>query len=58
MNLMSLCEAFYKEDNQTTAIANAFPVLFGLRQLHQMLAWGMGNTSPQLTFAARVEMLM
>jgi len=30
MNLMSLCEAFYREDNQTTVIADAFPVLFGL----------------------------
>jgi hypothetical protein len=58
MNLMSLCEAFYKEDNQTTVIADAFPVLFGLRQLHQILAMGAGNTAPQLTFTARVETLM
>jgi hypothetical protein len=58
MNLMSLCEAFYKEDNQTTVIADAFPVLFGLRQVHQILAMGAGNTAPQLTFAARVETLM
>jgi hypothetical protein len=58
MNLLSLCEAFYREDNQTTVIADAFPVLFGLRQVHQILAMGAGNTAPQLTFAARVETLM
>ncbi|MBV9947389.1 MAG: hypothetical protein JOZ69_11110, partial [Myxococcales bacterium] len=58
MNLMSLCEAFYQEDNQTTVIADAYPVLFGLRQVHQILAMGAGNTAPQLTFAARVETLM
>src|SRR5271156_6777181 len=58
MNLMSLCEAFYREDNQTTVIADAFPVLFGLKQVHQILAMGAGNTAPQLTFAARVETLM
>ncbi len=58
INLMSLCEAFYWEDSQTTVIADAFPVLFGLRQVHQILAMGAGNTAPQLTFAARVETLM
>jgi hypothetical protein len=58
MNLMSLCESFYWEDSQTTVIADAFPVLFGLRQVHQILAMGAGNTAPQLTFAARVETLM
>jgi hypothetical protein len=58
MNLMSLCEAFYWEDNQTTVLADAFPVLFGLKQVHQILAMGAGNTAPQLTFAARVETLM
>jgi hypothetical protein len=58
MNLMGLCEEFYKEDNQTTVIADAYPVLFGLRQVHQMLAWGMGNVAGPLTYAARVETLI
>ena len=58
MNLLNLCEEFYKEDSQTTVIADAFPVLVALREVHQILAMGAGNASPQLTFAARVETLM
>jgi hypothetical protein len=58
MNLLNLCEEFYKEDNQTTVIADAFPTLVALREVHQILAMGAGNAAPQLTFAARVETLM
>jgi hypothetical protein len=58
MNLLNLCEEFYKQDSQTTVIADAFPVLVALREVHQILAMGAGNASPQLTFAARVETLM
>jgi hypothetical protein len=58
MNLLNLCEEFYKEDNQTTVIADAFPTLVALREVHQILAMGSGNAAPQLTFAARVETLM
>lgn len=57
-NLLNLCEIFYKEDNQTTVIADAFPVLVALREVHRILAMGAGNAAPQLTFAARVETLM
>ncbi|HUB50208.1 MAG TPA: carboxypeptidase-like regulatory domain-containing protein [Acetobacteraceae bacterium] len=57
-NLLNLCEVFYKEDNQTTVIADAFPALVGLREVHRILAMGAGNAAPQLTFAARVETLM
>jgi hypothetical protein len=58
MNLLNLCEEFYKQDNQTTVIADAFPALVALREVHQILAMGAGNAAPQLTFAARVETLM
>jgi hypothetical protein len=57
-NLLNLCEVFYKEDNQTTVIADAFPVLVSLREVHRILAMGAGNAAPQLTFAARTETLM
>jgi hypothetical protein len=56
--LLSQCEIFYKEDNQTTVIADAFPVLNSLKEVHQILAMGAGNAAPQLTFTARVETLL
>ena len=51
-------EEFYREDNQTILRADAFPVLFSLQQLHQILAQGAGNVAAQVGFAARVETLM
>jgi hypothetical protein len=58
MNLLNLCEEFYREDNQTTVIADAFPLLVALREVHQILAMGAGNAAQPMAFAARVETLM
>jgi hypothetical protein len=58
LNLLNLCEEFYKEDSQTTVIADAFPTLVALREVHQILAMGSGNAAQPLGFAARVETLM
>jgi hypothetical protein len=58
INLLNLCEEFYKEDSQTTVIADAFPTLVALREVHQILAMGAGNAARPMAFAARVETLM
>ena len=57
-NLLHMCSIFYKEDNDTTVIADAFPLLKALREVHLLLAQGAHNQFGDLPWTSRVEMLM
>lgn len=57
-NLLNVCVAFYRQDDNTTIIADGFPVLNALKEVHLLLAEGADNQFGNLTTAARVEMLM
>jgi hypothetical protein len=57
-NLLHLCAVFYKEDNDTTVIADGFPLLNALKEVHLVLAQGAHNQFGDLPWTARVEMLM
>jgi hypothetical protein len=57
-NLMHLCSIFYKEDDDTTVIADAFPVLNALKEVHLLLTEGAHNQYRDLPWTARQEMLM
>ena len=57
-NLLHRASIFYKEDDDTTIIADAFPVLNALREVHLLLAEGAHNQYHDLPWTARGEMLM
>lgn len=57
-NLLRQAAGFYREDNDTTVIADAFPVLNSIREVHLLLAEGAHNQFRDLPWQARVEMLM
>ena len=57
-NLLHLCSIFYKEDDDTTVIADGFPVLNALREVHLLLTEGAHNQYRDLPWTARQEMLM
>lgn len=57
-NLLYLTSVFYKEDDDTTVIADAFRVLNALREVHLLLAEGAHNQFGDLPWTARAEMLM
>jgi hypothetical protein len=57
-NLLHRASIFYKEDDDTTMIADPFPVLNALRDVHLLLAEGAHNAYGDLPWTARHEMLM
>jgi hypothetical protein len=57
-NLLYLTHVFYKEDDDTTVIADPFPVLNSLREVHILLAEGAHNQFGDLPSTARAEMLI
>jgi hypothetical protein len=57
-NLLSLCSNFYKEDDNTTMIADGFGVLNALKETHLLLSEGAHNQYGDLPWTARHEMLM
>jgi hypothetical protein len=57
-NVLFLAHVFYKEDDDTTVIADGFPVLNALRETHLLLAEGAHNQFGDLPSAARAEMLV
>jgi hypothetical protein len=57
-NLLYLASAFYKEDDDTTVIADGFPLLNALKEVHLILTEGSHNQYGDLPSAARQEMLM
>lgn len=57
-NLLHVCALFYKEDDDTTVIADGFSVLNALRDVHLILSQGAHNQYGDLPWTARQEMLM
>jgi len=57
-NLLFQASVFFKEDFQTTVIADGFPLLNSLKEVHLILAQGAHNQFGDLPWTARVEMLL
>lgn len=57
-NLLWKCVQFYRQDDDTTVIADGFSVLNGLKETHYLLAQGAHNQFGDLPTTARQEMLM
>jgi len=57
-NLLYLCSVFYKEDDDTTVVADGFPLLNALKEVHIILTEGSHNQYGDLPSMARQEMLM
>lgn len=57
-NLLHLCGIFFKEDDDTTIVADGFPVLNALKDVHLLLSEGAHNQFGDLPSTSRIEMLM
>lgn len=57
-SLLRQVAQFYREDADTTVIANGFPLLNSLKEVHMLLAEGAHNQFGDLPWTARVEMLI
>jgi hypothetical protein len=57
-NLLYHCSVFFKEDDDTTVIADGFPVLIAVREVHYLLSEGAHNQFGDLPSTARQEMLL
>ena len=56
-NLLYRTAVFYREDSDTTVIADAFPLLNVIKEVHLLLAEGAHNQFGDLPWTARAEML-
>ncbi|MBB3220041.1 hypothetical protein [Pseudoduganella umbonata] len=57
-HLLRLLTAFYRQDDDTTVKADAFPILNALKEVHLILSQGAHNQYGDLPSTARIEMLM
>jgi hypothetical protein len=57
-NLLYLCAEFYRRDDDKTVVADAFPVLNSLKDVHLLLSEGQHNQYGDLPWTARIEMLI
>ena len=57
-NLLYRSAMYYREDDDATIVADAFPVLNALREVHLLLAEGAHNQFGDLPWTARREMLL
>lgn len=57
-NLLYKTAVFFREDADTTVIADAFPLLNALKEVHLLLAEGAHNQFGDLPWTARAEMLL
>jgi hypothetical protein len=57
-HLLALCREFYCQDDDTTVIADGFPVMNALQETHTILTEGQHNQYGDLPSTARIEMLM
>lgn len=57
-NLLYRTSLFYREDADTTVVADGFPLLNALKEVHLSLAEGAHNQFGDLPWTARVEMLI
>jgi hypothetical protein len=56
--LLHQAAVFYKQNDDTTVVADGFPLLNALRDLHMVLSEGAHNQFGDLPTTARIEMLM
>jgi len=56
-HLLHLCAGFFKQDDDTTVNADAFPLLNALQEVHLILSQGAHNQFGDLPSTARQEML-
>ncbi|CAD6555544.1 hypothetical protein LMG27952_05836 [Paraburkholderia hiiakae] len=56
--LLRIAHQFFQQDDQTTVVADAFPALNALRQVHMILSEGGSNQIGDMPTMARMEMLM
>lgn len=57
-NLLHLCTIFFQQDDDTTVVADGFPVLNALKEVHLILTQGAHNQFGDLPSTARQEMLV
>lgn len=57
-DLLLTCATFFDADDDTTVIADAFPVLNALKDVHPILAEGAHNQFGDMAWTARSEMLI
>lgn len=57
-HLLRLLTVFYRQDDDTTVKADAFPVLNALKEVHLVMSQGAHNNFGELATTARIEMLM
>jgi hypothetical protein len=57
-NLLYLCTIFFQQDDDTTVIADGFPVLNALKEVHLIVTQGAHNQFGDLPSTARQEMLV
>lgn len=57
-NLLHLSADFFRADSDTTIIADGYPLLNALKEVHLILAFGAHNQFGDLPWTARVEMLI
>lgn len=57
-NLLASTIQFYRQDDDTTVVADGFPLLNSLRDVHLLLSMGAHNQFGDLPVTARVEMMM
>lgn len=57
-NLLAVCSDFFDQDDNTTVIADGFPVLNALKEVHLLLSQGAHNQFGDLPTTARQEMLL
>lgn len=57
-SLLNQCIFFFRESDDTTRIADAFPILNSLKEVHLLLAEGNHNAYGNLTWTARHEMMI
>jgi hypothetical protein len=56
--LLNLCVKFYKQYDDTTVVADGFPVMNALKEVHLILSEGAHNQYGDLPSTSRIEMLM
>lgn len=57
-NLLNCCSIYFKEVDDMTRKADAFPILNSLKEVHLLLAEGNHNAYGNLTWTARHEMMI
>jgi hypothetical protein len=57
-NLLHMTSLFFRQDDDTTVVADGFPVRNALRDVHMLLSEGAHNQFGDLPATARIEMLM